>query len=208
MKAVFATNHAETGGSVQHPVRILVAEDEHLVATDLAMNLRESGYKVIGPAPDGETAMELARSGNPDLALLDVRMPKRDGLSIAGEMYKELGIPAVILSAYSDEEYVRLAQNAGVFGYLVKPAAAAQLRACIEVAWGSYQRALRAEKDNEDLRRKLEERRVVERAKWILVQRKGMTESDAMHALQRHARSTRRKIVEVAQQLLDANELI
>ncbi|MCC6323159.1 MAG: response regulator [Phycisphaerales bacterium] len=191
-----------------HPSRILVAEDEHLVATDLVMHLRDAGYKVVGPAPDGEAALEFARSADPDLALLDVRMPKRDGLSIAGEIYEELGIPAIILSAFSDDEYVRMAQQAGVFGYLVKPATGGQLRACIEVAWGAYVRACQSSKVNADLRRKLEERRIVERAKWILVQRKGLSEADAMHALQRHARSTRRKIVEVAQQLLDANELI
>jgi response regulator NasT len=190
------------------PVRILVAEDEHLVASDLSMQLKDAGYQVVGPAPDGEAAVELARAAHPDLALMDIRMPRRDGLSAAEQIFADLGIPTVILSAYSDEEYVKLAQRAGVFGYLVKPATGGQLRACIDVAWGRFIETRSSKKETDDLKRKLEERRIVERAKWVLVQRKGLSEAEAMHTLQRHARSSRRKIVEVAQQLLDANELI
>lgn len=190
------------------PGRILVADDEHLIATDLAMTLAELGYFVIGPAIDGEAAVELARGGRPDLALLDIQMPRCDGLMAARMIFEELNVPVVILSAYSDEEYVESAKSAGVFGYLVKPASSNQLRAAIDVAWGRFIRSREDEDEIAGLEQKLEDRRVIERAKWILVARKQVTEEEAMRMLQRQARQSRRKIVEVAQQLLDASELL
>ncbi len=194
--------------AISRPKRILVAEDEHLVATDLAMNLRELGYTVVGPVADGDAAIELAKATLPDLAVLDIRMPKRDGLAAASKIFSELTIPVIILSAHSDDQYIKVAQRVGVFGYLVKPATGGQLRATIDTAWSRFCASADERRINEVLRRKLEDRHIIERAKWILVQRKGLSESDAMHTLQKHARATRRKIVEVSQQLLDANELI
>lgn len=190
------------------PVRILVADDEHLIATDLSMTLAELGYQVIGPATDGESAFHLARDGRADLALLDIQMPRCDGLMAARRIFEELFIPVVILSAYSDEEYVESARSAGVFGYLVKPASPPQLRAAIDVAWGRYLRAREDDAEIAELEQKLEDRRIIERAKWILVARRGVNEEEAMRILQRQARQSRRRIVEIAQQLLDASELL
>lgn len=190
------------------PGRILVADDEHLIATDLVMTLGELGYSVVGPATDGEAAVELARATQPDLALLDIQMPRCDGLMAARRIFEELFVPVVILSAYSDEEYVDSARGAGVFGYLVKPTSANQLRAGIDVAWGRYLRARDDEHEIAELEQKLEDRRIIERAKWILVARKSVSEEEAMRMLQRQARQSRRRIVEVAQQLLDASELL
>lgn len=200
--------HVHTAMELDRPRRVLVADDEHLVATDLAMTLGELGYSVLGPAVDGEAAVELAQITHPDLALLDIRMPKRDGLSAANQIYHDLGVPVIILSAYSDSTAIAAAQNAGVFGYLVKPASANQLRAAIDVAWGRFVDSLRDQDEIAALERKLEDRRVIERAKWILVQRKQMNEEEAMRILQRQARQSRKKMAEVAQLLIDANELL
>jgi AmiR/NasT family two-component response regulator len=192
----------------ERPTRILVADDEHLVATDLALTLGELGYTVVGPAADGEAAVHLARLSVPDLALLDIQMPKRDGLSAAAELMKELGVPVVILSAYSDAENVDGAQKAGVFGYLVKPVQEDQLRVAIEVAWSRFRLFIAERSEAESLRRRLEERKVIEQAKWILVSRKGITEPEAMQLLQRKARDTRRKLGDVALEVVRANELL
>src|SRR5262245_10400489 len=89
-----------------HPSKILIADDEHLVATGLAVNLRELGYTVVGPASDGEEAVELCRKYEPDMALLDIRMPRKDGLAAAEVIFRQLGIPVMIFSAYSDPQYV------------------------------------------------------------------------------------------------------
>lgn len=193
---------------LDRPRRVLVADDEHLVATDLAMTLGELGYLVLGPAVDGEAAVDLAQITHPDLALLDIRMPKRDGLTAASQIYHDLGVPVIILSAYSDSTAVAAAQEAGVFGYLVKPASANQLRAAIDVAWGRFVDSLRDQEEIAALERKIEDRRIIERAKWILVQRKQLTEEEAMRTLQRQARQSRKKMAEVAQLLIDASELL
>lgn len=207
MTAAAPTN-IRSAVDLDRPRRVLVADDEHLVATDLAMTLGELGYLVLGPAVDGEAAVDLAQITHPDLALLDIRMPKRDGLTAASQIYHDLGVPVIILSAYSDSTAVAAAQEAGVFGYLVKPASANQLRAAIDVAWGRFVDSLRDQEEIAALERKIEDRRIIERAKWILVQRKQLTEEEAMRTLQRQARQSRKKMAEVAQLLIDASELL
>lgn len=203
--ATLPTRHDATPG---RPRRILVADDEHLIATDLVVTLGELGYVVLGPVTDGRAAIELAQVAGPDMALLDIRMPHCDGLTAARRIREDFNIPSVVLSAYSDEEYVQTAQSAGVFGYLVKPATRCQLRAAIDVAWARYRRELGVLDAAAALERKLEERRVVERAKWILVQRRQISEDEAQRTLQRQARQTRRRLVEIAQQVVDASELL
>ena len=190
------------------PSRILVADDEFLVAAQVTHDLATLGFVTVGPAVDGENALAIARSTMPDLALLDVQMPKRDGIAVAREIFAELGIPVVIISAYSDPHTVDSARDSGVFGYLVKPASIDQLRAAIHVAWKRFCDVARLADENDSLRKRLEERRVIEKAKWILVSRRAITEPDAMTLLQKKARDTRRPLVEVAQGIIDAEELM
>ena len=118
--------------------RVLVADDEHLVAVGISSSLTELGYTVIGPARDGHEAIELCRSDPPDLALLDIRMPNCDGLEAAAIVFQQLHVPVVILTAYSDPKYVSTASESGVFGFLLKPASQDQLRVCLDVAWGRF----------------------------------------------------------------------
>lgn len=192
----------------EHPKRILVADDEFLVAAQVTHSLASLGHVTVGPAVDGENAVSLARQTMPDMALLDVQMPKRDGISAAKELYVELGIPTIIISAYSDAQTVDAARDSGVFGYLIKPTSADQLRAAITIAWKRFTDTAALAAENDNLRRRLEERRVIEKAKWILVSRKGATEPDAMTMLQKKARDSRKPLVDVAQSVIDAEDLL
>ena len=185
------------------PARILIAEDEHLVAADLTAMVADMGYTAM-IATDGEEAVELARTAHPDLAMLDIRMPKKDGLAAAQELYFELGIPSVIVSAYSGSEEAARAQEAGVFGYLVKPVHPAQLRVCLDVAWPRFRLDATERLRSEGLTRRLEDRKVIEQAKWMLVSGKGLTEPDAMKMLQKRARDSRRPLAEVALEVVKA----
>ena len=116
-----APRSVQTSSGAELPARVLVAEDEHLIAVDLASTLENLGVEVIGPVGNGAQAVELARQQKPNLAILDIRMPSMDGLEAAGVLFCQMGIPVVIVSAYSDEEYVQSAARIGVFGYLIKP---------------------------------------------------------------------------------------
>jgi two-component system, response regulator PdtaR len=189
-----------------HPSRILVADDEHLVAAEITGQLAEIGYTIVGPVGTAADAVRLARTALPDLALLDIRMPNGDGLSAAGVILGELGIPVVILSAHADHEYVNIAEERGVFGYLIKPVEPNQLRAAIQVAWGRFRKFASEHADLLRLERRLEERPVIERAKWILVSRAGVDEPEAMRMLQQKARSSRDCIVNVAERVIRAGE--
>jgi len=181
----------------ERPHRVLVAEDEHLVATNLTMMLGDLGYAVL-MATDGQEAVELARSGKPDIVLMDIRMPRRDGLSAAKEIFEQLGLPVVILSAYTEGAEVAGAQRAGVFGYMVKPIQREQLRVGLDIAWHRF-KAHRAESEEaRKLRKRLDERRVIEQAKWAMVSGQGITEPDAMRALQKRARDSRTPLVDIA----------
>jgi len=190
------------------PSRILVAEDEHLLARSLSTDLEALGYVVVGPAPNGQVAIDLAKEDKPDIALLDIRMPVLDGLAAAETLYKEMGIPVVILSAYSDAPYLESGARIGVYGYLLKPVSRDELRVTLTVSWSRFvgQQDLATKVD--DLSQKLEQRKIIEKAKGILMKNQGLSEEDAMRALQRQARDSRRKMVDLAQALLDSQGLI
>lgn len=195
-------NHRSDAGLVtERPHRVLVAEDEHLVATNLTMMLGELGYTVL-LAMDGEEAIQVARTAAPDIVLMDIRMPRRDGLSAAKELHEQMGLPVVILSAYSDGQEVAGAQQAGVFGYLVKPVQKDQLRVGLDIAWHQYRLHAAEVEEGRKLRKRLEERRVIEQAKWALVSGRGMTEPDAMKMLQKRARDSRAQLVDIASAVL------
>lgn len=188
----------------ERPERILVAEDEHLVATDLTLQLADLGYTVM-LATNGQEAIHLAGTAFPDLAILDIRMPTCDGLTAAKQLHETIGVPSVIVSAYSDQGEVEAAADAGVFGYLIKPVQADQLRVTLEIAWRRWRQYVSEVQEGRKLRRRLEERKIVEQAKWILVSTRSMTEPEAMRTLQKQARDTRSALVNVAEQVVKAS---
>ena len=206
-----ATTQTSTSAAKQklpeEPRAFVIADDEHLVATGTASGLRELGYNVCGLAADGEEAIELCRVMRPDMALLDIRMPKRSGLEAAEEIYQRMGIPVVIFSAYSDTEYIESCNRVGVFGYLLKPVTQDQLRVGIAVAWGRYRDHVEQNVEIGVLKDRLEHRKIIEQAKWIIVKRKGISEPEAMKLLQRQARNNRRPLPEVAQAILENEDL-
>ena len=184
------------------PSRILVADDEHLVSLQLTLALAELGFTTVGPAANGEEAFKLAQTAQPDIALLDIRMPKVDGIAASRQIFDELCIPVIIVSAYSDDASLQGAVEAGVFGYLIKPASREQVRVAIEVGWSNFLTFLHNARRADVAERKLEERKFIEQAKWILVSQRQMTEPDAMRWLQKSARDTRRPLLEIAQHVL------
>lgn len=191
----------------EYPSRVLVADDEHLVAAGLASNLMDLGYEVVGPASSGDEAVSMCREDPPDIALLDICMPGRDGLSAAKELFESLGIPVVMFSAFTTPEYIEAGRRAGVFGYLLKPVTQEQLRAGISIAWGRYFDWMMQNGEIETLRQRLEDRKIVERAKWLLVQKQGLTEPQAQRALQQRARDNRTQLAEVAAAVLESERL-
>ncbi len=192
----------------EHPGRLLLADDEHLVASGLATSLEELGYTVIGPASDGQQAIDLCRSDQPDMALLDIRMGKCSGLEAAEVMFREFGTPVIIFSAYSDQEYVESGTRIGIFNYLLKPVPKEQLRVAVSIAWAKYLAYVRQTAEIQQLRDRLEHRKIIEQAKWLIVKRKEIAEPEAMKMLQMQARNTRRTLVEVAKGVLDSENLL
>ncbi len=194
------------------PCRVLIADDEHLPATGLAGHVKDLGHTVVGIAPDGDVAVQLAREHRPDLVLMDIRMPRMNGIDAAMLIFAELGIPAIIISAYSDEENINHIHShgeaSGVFGYLLKPVTREQL--AVQIGVVRQRAAVMSHQSTRigQLENNLAQRRTVEQAKWILVSKRGVTEPQAHELLQKAARDRRRPLIEVAQGVITAGELI
>jgi response regulator NasT len=186
--------------------RVVIAEDEALIRLDLKEMLEESGYAVVGEAADGEAAVELARTLEPDIVVLDVKMPVLDGIS-AAEQITATGTSAVVmLTAFSQRELVERAVDAGAMAYLVKPFAKSDLLPAIEVAVSRHQqlRALAAEVH--DLTDRLDTRKLLDRAKGLLQSKAGMTEPDAFRWIQKTSMDRRTSMRAVAQAVVDGDE--
>ena len=190
------------------PKTILIADDEHLVAEGMKHHLEELGYKVIGPAGDGHEAVDLCTKFQPDMAVMDIQMPDVDGIEAADRIFTDHAIPVVMFSAYSDSTYVDSSAEAGVFGYILKPVTRDQLRVGINVAWSRYLDWAEQHLEIEELKERLDQRRVIEQAKWILVKRKGVEEPEAMKLLQKQARNNRKTLIEVANAVVESDSLL
>ena len=189
------------------PASILIAEDEHLIATDLADQLTTLGYKTIGPANSGQHAIALAKEHHPDLALMDIRMPEMDGLTAAGVLFSQMNIPVVIVTAYIDANYLEMASRIGIFGYVIKPVNADTLRATITIAWSRFHQHIQLRNKINELEMTLEERKLIEIAKGLLMKKLGLSEADALSRLRRKARDSRRRMADMARAIIDANDL-
>ncbi|MDH7481401.1 MAG: response regulator [Armatimonadota bacterium] len=183
-------------------LRILIADDESIIRLDLRKILEKMGHQVVAEAGDGEKAVELARLLKPDLAILDIKMPKMDGLDAAKIISEEKIAPTILLTAYSQQDLIERAKKAGVFGYLVKPFKEADLLPAIEVAISRYQEKEALEKNVGDLQEKLEIRKLIERAKGILMEKRGMKEQEAFRWIQTQSMNTRKTMKEIAEAII------
>lgn len=180
------------------PTRVVIAEDEAIIRLDLKELLQDEGYDVVGETGRGDEAIELVRSLRPDLVILDIKMPGVDGLSVARQVAGERMSAVLILTAFSQRELVEQARDAGALAYLVKPFQQSDLIPAIEIALGRFAELAALEHEVGDLQERLEARKVVDRAKGRLMDGSGMTEQAAWRFLQQRAMATRRKIADVA----------
>jgi response regulator NasT len=183
--------------------RVLVAEDEALIRLDLVEMLREEGYDVAGEAADGEEAIKLATELNPDLVILDVKMPKVDGIEAAQHIAGNRIAPVVILTAFSQRDLVERARDAGAMAYLVKPFAKRDLVPAIELAISRFNELAALEQEVAGLTERLETRKVVERAKGILMTKQGLSEPEAFRWVQRTAMDRRTTMKAVAEAVIE-----
>ncbi len=186
--------------------RVVLAEDEALIRLDLAEMLGEEGYDVVGQAGDGEAAIALVKDLAPDLAILDIKMPKLDGISVAEQIAKDKLCAVVILTAFSQRELVERARDAGAMAYLVKPFTKADLVPAIEIAVSRFTEQAELERENADLTDRLETRKLVDRAKSILQTKFGLTEPDAFRWIQKTAMDKRVSMRRVAQLVVDEGD--
>jgi len=188
------------------PRRVLIAEDEALIRLDLAEMLREEGYEVVGEAGDGQEAVDLAESVRPDLVIMDVKMPRRDGIDAAAEIAAKRIDPVVVLTAFSQRDLVEMARDAGAMAYLVKPFSITDLVPAIEVAVSRFDEITQLEREVATLGERLETRKLIERAKGLLQTEHAMTEPEAFSWMQRAAmdrRTTMKRVAEVVLETLD-----
>ena len=182
--------------------RVLIAEDETIIRLDLAEMLARAGFHVCGEARDGVEAVELARSEQPDVAVLDVKMPRLDGIEAARRILDERPIPIVMLTAYGQEELVSRAVEAGVFGYLVKPFRETDLVPAIQTARARHEELAAARSEADSLAEALAARKAIERAKGLLMEREGITEQVAFARLRRASQVSGKPLRVVAEALI------
>lgn len=184
-------------------VRVLIAEDEALIRLDLREMLAEEGFDVVGEASDGEQAVALAQELSPDLVICDIKMPKLDGISAATQITEKRIAPVIMLTAFSQRDLVERARDAGVMAYLVKPFEKRELLPAIEMATSRFAELRALETEVTDLRDRLEARKVIERAKGVLMTQHKLTEPEAFRWIQRAAMDNRTSMRAVATLVLD-----
>jgi AmiR/NasT family two-component response regulator len=191
-------------------LRILIADDESIIRLDLKEMLEDNGHTVVGEASDGKIAVELAEKLQPDLIVMDVKMPNLDGLGavkLINQNTKKLRIPVVMVTAYSQPELVEQAVELGVFAFLVKPIKEGDIMPTIEVAMSRADEMNALEKEVANLKEALETRKVVERAKGILIETYSITESEAFRKIQKLSMNSRKPIKDIAEAIILAQEV-
>jgi AmiR/NasT family two-component response regulator len=185
------------------PKRVLIAEDEALIRLDLSEMLAEEGFEVVGQAVDGEQAVALATELRPDLVIMDVKMPKKDGIDAAADIVGDQIAPVVILTAFSQRELIERARDAGAMAYLVKPFSKGDLLPAIELAVARYAETNALRQEVADISQRLEARKIIDRAKGLLMTHQKMTEPEAFRWIQRTAMDRRTSMQAVANAVLE-----
>jgi AmiR/NasT family two-component response regulator len=183
--------------------RVVVAEDEALIRMDIVEVLREAGYDVVGEASDGEKAIELTRELKPDLVVMDITMPKMDGLSAAELIGRERLAPVVMLTAFAQPEFVARANEAGAIAYVVKPFTPERLLPQLEIALSRYQEQAQLEAEYADALERLETRKLLDRAKGLLQSKMKLSEPESFRWIQKASMDRRLTMGEVAQAVIE-----
>lgn len=184
------------------PLRIVIADNESIIRMDLKEMLEEAGHTVVGEAVNGQKAVELAKKYRPDLVIMDVKMPNMDGITAAKLISAEKLAPVLLLTAFSQKEIVEKAKESGVLAYLVKPVKEANLFPAIEIALSRFGEMQELEKELEDLKHSLETRKILDRAKGILMDAHHLNESEAFRRIQQYSMAKRISIREVAEAII------
>ena len=187
-------------------LRVVVAEDEALIRLDLVEMLTEAGYDVVGQAGDGEAAIELTEKEKPDLVVMDVKMPKLDGISAAERIAKQRIAPVLILTAFSQRDLVERARDAGAMAYLTKPFTIEDLMPAIELAVSRFLEIKQLDAEVTDLQDQLKARKLIEKAKGLLMTKLQISEPEAFKWMQKTAMDKRRSMTDVAQLVMDEFE--
>lgn len=182
--------------------RVVVAEDEAIIRLDLVETLREEGYEVVGETGRGDDALRLIHELQPDVAILDVRMPGLDGIEVAREVVESRSAAVLILTAFGQRELVERAAEAGAMAYLVKPWQKSDLIPAIEVAIARHKQVVALAEENDDLADQLEVRKLVDRAKGRLMDEHGLSEQEAFRFVQTTAMGSRTPMRDVAEAIL------
>ena len=188
-------------------LRVLIADDDPIIRLDLKQMLENLDYDVVAEAGDGGEAVSLARSSHPDVCVLDVKMPTMDGIEVATILTEEGIAPAILLTAYGDQELVDRAKEAGVFGYLVKPFKPSDLPPSIEVARSRFEQNRHLALEVTSLQDKLETRKAIDRAKGLLMASLGINEAEAFRKIQQQSMNLRKSMKEVAEAIILANDV-
>ena len=187
-------------------LRILIADNESIIRMDLKELLEEAGHEVVGEAPDGLKAVELTRKLKPDLVIMDIKMPEMDGIAAAKMISNEKLAPVLLLTAYSQKEIVEKAKDSGVLAYLVKPVKESNLFPAMEIALSRFKEYMEIEQELLDLRNSLETRKILDRAKGMLMDAYNLSEQEAFRRIQQYSMAKRKSIREVAEAIIDASK--
>jgi two-component system, response regulator PdtaR len=188
-------------------MRVLIADDDPIIRLDLKQMLENLDYEVVAEAGDGKQAVEQAREVKPDICILDVKMPVMDGIEAVTHITEENIAPTILLTAYSDRELVDRAKDAGVFAYLVKPFKPSDLPPAIEVARSRYEQNLELNKEVGTLTERLEARKLIDRAKGILMEEQKINEAEAYRRIQLQSMNVRKSMREVAEAIILAKTI-
>ncbi len=189
-------------------LRIAVADDEPRMRDYFQKILPRLGHQVVAAAKTGWELVEQCRTLHPDLVITDINMPELDGIDAAMEIYREQAIPVILVSAYHDPQLIQRAEADHILAYLIKPIKQADLEPAIAIAMRRFEQFQALRKDAADMRQALEDRKIIERAKGIFMKKTGLDEQDAFRRLQKLASEKNRKLVEIAQVILTAEEAV
>jgi len=190
---------------MDEPLKVVVAEDEGLIRMDIVATLNESGYEVVGEAADGEEAVKLATELRPDLIVMDIKMPKLDGIS-ATEKIAELKIPVVLLTAFSQSDLVKRAAEAGAMAYVTKPFKPTDLLPALQIALSRHEEITALESEIADITERLETRKLMDRAKSALQTKMNLTEPEAFRWIQKASMDRRLSMAQVAKTVIEQLE--